>query len=427
MMHDSSPSKSISASSSSGRPSAPPSEATAAATPARDPIRAWLRPSYPPSGSLRRHGYPRASAAASASAIPPDLAPRRGVLPHLADEAPLGEPVLRGAEGGEPGAQRRSLCRGGGGPDADVLQLVGDDVAQRTEAAGGIDVVIAPDDELVRHGRRRAARVRVERDDPVAHRARREREHPAQLAAAHDPDRGARRHRRGAVGRWLPDAEPVQRVEDEPALARRVQAVGLAVRCRVDDPPLRLGVRVAERVVRAQGLAERDELGQLPAGRGHDVEMDRVRAPVVDDGAREHRPRRRERGDALLAAEAEREDPLADRGDVVRVRLDAEVHEVLARESRHRRGSDVLHHRRSSRRTRRAVRPRARPPGSRDPTGGRPPAGARTGGWAGRTFDAHSRGGACVPGPAFVRSRSSKRENAMRIVTGRTITEVDVG
>ena len=367
---------------------------------------------------------------------PAHLAPRRRVLADLADEPPLREPVLGRPERRQPGPQRGVLPGGRGGIEAHVLQLVRDDVAPLAQPPRGVDIVIAAHDQLVRDGRGRAGRVRVERDDPVAHRPRRDREHPAELAAAHDPDRGAGWQRDGAVRRRAADPGPVQRVEDEVGLARRVQLVQPAVGRLVDDPPLGLGVRLAQRGVRAQRLAERDELGELPAGRRHDVEVDPVRlARRGLDRAGEHRPGRRERGDAALAAEAERQERVGDRRDVVRVRLDAEVEDVLARQPRHRRAADVLDDRPRARPRRRAARRRGRPRAPPGPTGGTPPAAARTGGSGdrtsrrsvGRVIDGSAGPGRLRSASPAPYDRDPHRRSAMRIVTGRRVTEVDVG
>ena len=74
----------------------------------------------------------------------------------------------------------------------DVLQLVGDDGAPLGQPERRTDVVVGADDELVGDGGAGAVDVGVEDRDAVAHRPGRLGEHPAQLAAAEDADRGGR-------------------------------------------------------------------------------------------------------------------------------------------------------------------------------------------------------------------------------------------
>ncbi len=105
---------------------------------------------------------------------------------------------------------------------------------------------------------------------------------------------------------------------------------------------LAVGVRVAQRRIGAQRVPEPDLFRELVARGGHDVQVDPEGRPVVDDDAEEHRAGRRERRDPGLALEPEREERVGQLRDVARIRLDAEVHVVLAREAGHRRAADVL-------------------------------------------------------------------------------------
>ena len=340
---ESSASKSISRSSSSGRPSTPPRDATRGrdlATRGDPDLRAAvvaaereLEPDRVAQGLRRRLRFREAS----------DLAPRRGMLADVADEPPLRQPVLGGAQRGQAGAQRGQLAGGRGRLEAHVLQLVGDDVAHRRQATRGLHVVVPPHDDLVGDGGGGAGRVRVEGDQPVAHGAGREPQHPAQLPAAQDADGGSRREGRRRVGRTPPDPEAVQRIDHEVALAQRVQLTRVALPGLGHDPLLGRGVGIAERRVGAEGVPEQHLLAQLPAGRRHHVAVDAERRAVVVHETGEHRPGRRERGEAPLAAEPEREQRVDQERDLVRRRLDPEVHDVLAGQAGDGGAADVLH------------------------------------------------------------------------------------
>ncbi len=265
------------------------------------------------------------------------------MLADVADEPPLRQPVLGGAQRGQAGAQRRQLAGGSGRLEAHVLQLVRDDVAHRRQAPRGLHVVVPAHDDLVGDGGGGAGRVRVQGDQPVAHGARREPQHPAQLPAAQHADGGAGRERRRRVGRTPADPEAVQRIDHEVALAQRVQLTRVARPGLGHDPLLGRGVGVAQRRVGTEGVPEPHLLAQLPAGRRHHVAVDAERRAVVDHEAREHRPGRRERGEASLAAEPEREQRLDQERDLVRRRLDPQVHHVLAGQAGDGGAADVLH------------------------------------------------------------------------------------
>ena len=82
----------------------------------------------------------------------------------------------------------------------DVLQLVGHDVAATGQPQRGADVVVGADHQLVGDGRARAVDVGVEDRDAVAHRPGGLGEHPAELAATEDADRGGRQDRLRRMG-----------------------------------------------------------------------------------------------------------------------------------------------------------------------------------------------------------------------------------
>ena len=283
-----------------------------------------------------------ASAAARASSTSRTSCHGAAHSPDLPDEAALGEPVASRPEGREPGAERRNLPRRGGRVQPDVLQLVGDHVRHQRQPPGRVRIVVGADDDLVRDRRGRARRVGIQGDDPVAHRAGRDAEHPSELPATQDPDRGARRERRRRVGRRQADSEAVERVLDEVALVDRVQEVRVAVRRQFDELALRRRIPVTQGGVRAQRVAKGEELDQLVAGRRHDVEVDAIRAAVVVDVAEHQRAGRRKRREAALPLKPERHQRIDDVRDVVGCRLDPEVDHVLARHPRHRRAADVL-------------------------------------------------------------------------------------
>src|SRR6185312_14601625 len=93
----------------------------------------------------------------------------------------------------EPGAEH--VERG----NRQVLELVSGDVDLRAERAQCFEVIVIRARPKRRDVRRRRVVVRVENVGPIAKLRRRDREHPAELAAANDPDRGARGNRhRGA-------------------------------------------------------------------------------------------------------------------------------------------------------------------------------------------------------------------------------------
>ena len=265
------------------------------------------------------------------------------MLADVADEPPLRQPVLGGPQRGQAGAQRGQLAGGSRRLEAHVLQLVRDDVAHRGQATRGLHVVVAPHDDLVGDGRGGAGRVRVEGDQPVAHGARREPQHPAQLPAAQHADGGSRREGRRRVGGTPADPEAVQRIDHEVALAQRVQLARVALPGLGHDPLLGRGVGIAERRVGAKGVPEQHLLAQLPAGRRHHVAVDAVRRAFVVHETGQHRPGRRERGETSLAAEPEREQRLDQGRDLVRHRLDPQVHDVLAGQARDGGAADVLH------------------------------------------------------------------------------------
>ena len=73
--------------------------------------------------------------------------------------------------------------------ERDVLELVGDDVGSRAELADRAQVVVRGDDLLVGDLPARRVRQRLEGHDAKAHPLRLEGQHPAELAAAEDPDR----------------------------------------------------------------------------------------------------------------------------------------------------------------------------------------------------------------------------------------------
>ncbi len=146
-----------------------------------------------------------------------------------------------------------------------VLELVGHDVGQRAQPARGVRVVVAAHDDLVGDGRGGACRVRVQRDHAVAHLARRDAQHAAELAAPEDPDRGTGGERFQRVGRRPSQAHRVQRVLDEPALALGVDAVRHARRRIADDRPL--GVRVGVAKVPGRHGARRGTPAARPSSR----------------------------------------------------------------------------------------------------------------------------------------------------------------
>ena len=128
------------------------------------------------------------------------LAPGRHRGVDRFEESALGQPVLRARERMQSRAQRPASRDGLGRGEPDVLELVGDDVALLGQAHGRLDVVVGRDDVLVGNARCRATGIGVENGDAVAERAGRQRQHPPQLAATEDADRGANGDRAGRVG-----------------------------------------------------------------------------------------------------------------------------------------------------------------------------------------------------------------------------------
>ena len=80
----------------------------------------------------------------------------------------------------------------------DMLGIERDHVDLLREQHGRFEIVERPDDDAIGDLRGRAARIRIEHDDAIAHRARRERHHPAELAPAEHADRLTGKHR----SRW---------------------------------------------------------------------------------------------------------------------------------------------------------------------------------------------------------------------------------
>ena len=128
-----------------------------------------------------------------------DLAPRRDADARRFHEPALGEPVLGDGQRAVPGAHRQPGLDRRDDVRGDMLELVGHDRAPVGESQRRPDVVVRPDDDPIRDRRGRAVRIRVQHRDPVAHRPRREREHPPQLAAAQDADHRGRQDRRRRI------------------------------------------------------------------------------------------------------------------------------------------------------------------------------------------------------------------------------------
>ena len=129
----------------------------------------------------------------------PDLTPRRDRDAGRLDEATLLESVL--------GDDERKAPR----PDGDlrvdriddrrrhVFEFVRHDVGQVGEPERRPDIVVRAHDDPVRHRGGRAIGVGVEHDDAIAHGPRGEAEHPSELAATEDADRGRGQDGRGAA------------------------------------------------------------------------------------------------------------------------------------------------------------------------------------------------------------------------------------
>ena len=224
-----------------------------------------------------------------------------------------------------------------------MLQLVGDDVGHRGQPAARR--------RRRRRRRRRSGRRPTRPGSPGRGRGRpcgsraRGRRSPASGPAARprgSPIVEPGGSGSGRIGRTLADAEPVEGLQHEAALVDRVQQVGVAVGRGLHELLLRPRVPVAQRGVGPQRVAEREQLGELVTRRRHDVEVDAERRPVVVHVAEHQGPGRREGGEPALPLEPEREQRVGDLRDLVRVGLDAEVDDVLARHPGHRRAADVL-------------------------------------------------------------------------------------
>ena len=160
---------------------------------------AWPLPSYPSRLVLRRAGRGIAPSAARSSRLFRTTRKRSGGEAVALQEALLGAPVLgdghrfdRRADQGGPGEP----LEGGGG---DVLELGGDRGAARAESSARARlVVVGRADVPVGYGAGGALRVRIEHHDPVSHGAGLQGEHPAQLSASDDADRGAGKDHEGS-------------------------------------------------------------------------------------------------------------------------------------------------------------------------------------------------------------------------------------
>ena len=263
----------------------------------------------------------------------PDLAPRRDDRAGRFEEPPLGQAVLRDVERHAPRADRPQHVDRVDHLGGDVLELVGDDVAALGEPERPADVVVAGHDHGVGDGRRRAGRVGVEHRDPVAHRPRRQTEHPPELSTAEDPDRG-RRDQRTAF-----HAELAVDIGDPGLLAVGV-LVGLD-RTTLDDAGLERGIAGDERRVGEQGVAEGQVAAQL-LGVGQDVAVDAERRAVTDQRADEHRSARRPGIGSRLRTEPQLAQEIGHRRHVVGRRGDGEVDDALAGQTRDRGAADVL-------------------------------------------------------------------------------------
>ncbi len=267
-----------------------------------------------------------------------DLAPRRDGDALLLEEPPLGQPVLRDGDGVRPRADRPLAIDRLDDVEPDVLELDGDDVGGRGEVERRADVRVPPLDDAIRDGGRGARRVRVEHGDPVAQLPSRDGQHPPELSPAEDPDRGRRQDR------WIDKPEATEGATDPLGLGHRV-----AVRVehpRSGDRALPVGILGAQCGVCAKCVPEGEVARVLPAvdavAAGMHVQVDPVPATLALDRSAQERPGRRERARARRSLEPEFDEELGDRRNVVRVRLDREVHDVLAREPRHGGAADVL-------------------------------------------------------------------------------------
>ena len=105
-------------------------------------------------------------------------------------EPPLRQAVLRHAQWLEPRADRYPLDGGADDVEREVLKLVRDDVGVLRQVQRRLDVVVGTDNDPIRDRGGGTVGIGVEDHDPVAHRAGRKPEHPPELAAAEDADRG---------------------------------------------------------------------------------------------------------------------------------------------------------------------------------------------------------------------------------------------
>ena len=194
------------------------------------------------------------------------------------------------------------------------------------------------------------------------------------------------RERLRRVCRAAPDPEAVQRVEHEVALAHRVQLARVArpaPRRRSAPWPRRRrraapgrhagrpGTATCSRSSpRAGGITWQWMRNAVPSWSTSPVSIGRV-------GGNGARPPWRPNPSESSASISER--------DLVRLRLDAQVHHVLAGQARDGGAADVLHDGARAAPTRSGGRARGRRRPCADPTGGTRTGGARRDGWAGPT------------------------------------------
>ena len=166
----------------------PPRRSSALAT------RTCERPSYPPVVAFSRSGRPsvirrrgregRRSSEPRATARPRNPSARRS-----ARSASRSWVISSGYAPGRTGSTESSAVTTDG---VDVLELVGDDRAPFGEPQGRVHVAIAADDDQVGHDRRAGTTGPDRGQPPGTPSPRGLTEHPAELAAAQDPD-GRRR------------------------------------------------------------------------------------------------------------------------------------------------------------------------------------------------------------------------------------------
>ena len=155
-----------------------------------------------------------------------------------------------------------------------MLELVGDDGTAAGQLGGAVHGVIRRHHDAVGDRCGRAVGIRVEDRQPVAHRARREPQHPPQLPAAQDPERGAGGDRVAGAGR----ATCALHGELECTGARATRPTADAEQRRVAatyGAPVERGAQLARERVRRAG-SERATPAQYPC----DVEPLRTRALV---------------------------------------------------------------------------------------------------------------------------------------------------